>query len=732
MDITFRTLGPWGPGKGTNLQPSEVDSNFWSVAQAILDLQENPSLPNGIASITVAGTQMTIYLNDGSVMGPFTLPVLVFRWRGEWEASTAYEALDVFTVFQTGIFMVQAAHLSGSVFDPNLTVDGAPAYLQLFGSTDASLDGLSDVTLTNLQVGDFLTYGGVDWVNIALGSIAYQDADNVVITGGVITGMPVPVYPNDVATKGYVDALPAGATAPPNTLMANISLVTQPATPQTLTNFLDAVLLTSIRGTMLYRGGTGWIALPPGTAGLFLQTAGAGADPTWAVGGSGVTSITAGAGLTGSPNPIVATGSLALAAVADNSLLANVSGGSAAPAPTTLTAFLDHVLGTARGTVITRTVGGWLALAPGSNGQYLKSQGSGADLTWDAPAGSGSVTSVASGTGLTGGPITGTGTLALAAIADLSVLANTSGGSAAPIPTTPTLLFDRVFGTAQGSVLYRSNTGWVALTPGTSGQILTTAGAAANPSWQNAPTTGGSVSSGSIIANISGSAAVPTGNTLSNILDSVVSSARGTLLYRAAGGWTGLAPGTSGFLLRTGGSGGDPSWTAPTSQTLDSLTDVTLSGIGGTPESLDTFVYNTAGTQWVRSRQKYNIACYVPGTLGANQNLLLHSFSKAVIINAQWMGHLGHNSQAGAAILPTSPTTITFAKALNNSPRFFTDFGSLTLGPTGITTWNPLAAQVVFLTGDILRLRGPAIPDPTLADFYMTLVTFEGGDIAPP
>ena len=731
MDITFRTLGPWGPGKGANLQPSEVDSNFWSIAQAILDLQENPALPNGIASITVSGTQMTIYLNDGSVMGPFTLPVLVFRWRGEWEASTAYEALDVFTVFQTGIFMVQAAHLSGDTFDPDLAVGGAPAYLQLFGSTDASLDGLSDVTLTNLQAGDFLTFGGVDWINIALGSIAYQNADDVVITGGVITGMPVPVSPNDVATKGYVDSLPAGATAPPNTLMANISLVTQAATPQTFTDFLDAVLFTSIRGTMLYRGDTGWLALPPGTPGYFLRTAGAGADPAWAVGGSGVTSITAGTGLAGSPNPIVATGTLGLAAVADNSLLANASGGSAAPTPTTLTSFLDHVLGAGRGTVLTRTSGGWLALAPGPNGQYLKSQGSGADLMWDAPVGSGTVTSVASGAGLTGGPITGVGTLALAAIADLTLLANTSGGSAAPSATTLTLLFDRVFGTTQGAVLYRSNTGWVSLSPGTNGQVLTTAGGGASPSWQNAPVTGASVPTSRIIANISGATAVPTANTLSNILDVIVSSARGTLLYRSGAGWTGLAPGTSGFLLATGGTGGDPSWVAPTSQTLDSLTDVSMSGTGA-PQALDTFVYNTVGTQWVRSRQKYNIACYVPGTMVANQNLLFHRLSAAITINAQWVGHLGHNSQAGGATLPTSPTTITFAKALNASPRSFTDFGSLTLGPTGITTWNPLAAQVTFLTGDVLRVRGPAVPDPTLSDFHMTLVAFETGDIAPP
>ena len=46
---------------------------------------------------------------------------------------------------------------------------------------------------------------------------------------------------------------------------------------------------------------------------------------------------------------------------------------------------------------------------------------------------SGTVTSVGSGTGLTGGPITTSGTLSLASIANLRVLGNVSGGSAAPV-----------------------------------------------------------------------------------------------------------------------------------------------------------------------------------------------------------------------------------------------------------------------------------------------------------
>jgi hypothetical protein len=51
--------------------------------------------------------------------------------------------------------------------------------------------------------------------------------------------------------------------------------------------------------------------------------------------------------------------------------------------------------------------------------------------------GSGTVTSVATGAGLTGGAITTSGTISLASIANQRILANFSGGSAAPTATAP-------------------------------------------------------------------------------------------------------------------------------------------------------------------------------------------------------------------------------------------------------------------------------------------------------
>lgn len=718
MDLTYRTLGAWGPGKGSNLQPSEVDSNFWAIAQAIVDLETNPAVPNGIESISVSGTQMYITLTDGTVMGPFTLPVLTFRWRGEWQPNTSYAELDVFTVTHTGIFMVLVSHVSGAFWDDLYQVDGQPAYLQLFGSVDTGLSGLPDVQLTALAVGDFLNYGADTlWHNITLGTMAFQAAGSVSILGGTITGMPPPVNPSDVATKAYVDALPEGATAPDKTLLANISGVTGPAIPNTLSDYLDSVLATTTRGTLLYRSGAGWDALQPGTSGYYLQTLGAGSDPVWNTGGSGVTSITAGTGISTGGAPIVATGTVSLAAIADNALLANASGASAAPTPTTLTAYLDHVLSSARGTIMTRTGAGWVSLAPGTNGQFLKTQGIGADAVWDAPSGSGTVTSVTAGTGIStgGSPITGSGTVSLAAIANLNVLANISGSSAAPLPTTVSLLFDAAVSATQGSVLYRSATGWVALAPGTSGQILTTGGAAANPSWQNAPITGSSTPNLRIVANISGSSAVPTGQTLTNILDAILSSSRGSLMYRTNSGWVALAPGTAGQVLQTGGATGDPSW---------------ITNAGGllaisAPQAQDTLSYNTSSGKFENVRPRYNIGAYVPGVMVNSQNLLYHKFSKSVSLPANFGAYLGHSSTAGVAVAATGSTVIALARAVAASPSAFTNVATITLAAGALSASFSTQAVITFAQGDVLRVRGPAAADATAADFHMSLAGYE-------
>src|SRR4029077_6343531 len=178
-----------------------------------------------------------------------------------------------------------------------------------------------------LQDQDFLTWVAADakWENIALGGMAYQSPASVAITGGTITGMPGPSVASDVATKGYVDgAVTGGPSIADSTILSNISGTTGPATAHTLSDYLDHALSTTVRGTLLYRGGAAWVALAPGAAGQFLKTGGAGADPTWGAGSAGVTNIAAGAGISTGGSPITATGTISLATISTGNVLANI------------------------------------------------------------------------------------------------------------------------------------------------------------------------------------------------------------------------------------------------------------------------------------------------------------------------------------------------------------------------------------------------------------------------
>jgi hypothetical protein len=50
------------------------------------------------------------------------------------------------------------------------------------------------------------------------------------------------------------------------------------------------------------------------------------------------------------------------------------------------------------------------------------------------------------------------------------------------------------------------------------------------------------------------------GETLSDVIDLSFGTAQGSILYRGAGGWVALAPGTPSQVLSTGGPGANPSW----------------------------------------------------------------------------------------------------------------------------------------------------------------------------
>lgn len=88
---------------------------------------------------------------------------------------------------------------------------------------------------------------------------------------------------------------------------------------------------------------------------------------------------------------------------------------------------------TSHGTLVGQGTSAVTATATGISGQVLTSNGASADPTYQTLPAGGSVTSIATNNGVTGGTITTTGTIGLATITANTALANTTSGSAVPI-----------------------------------------------------------------------------------------------------------------------------------------------------------------------------------------------------------------------------------------------------------------------------------------------------------
>ena len=264
---------------------------------------------------------------------------------------------------------------------------------------------------------------------------------------------------------------------------------------------------SSTQGAILYRGVSGWQALAPGSAGLFLETNGAGANPAWA-------------------SPTVAG----------------------------LSTMFDAQFGSTIGDILYRGTSGWQTLAAGTSGQVLETQGAGAAPQWITSAAGAGVTSVSgSGPGISVSPVTGsvvvrnTGVALVVAGTGISVstasgTATISGTGVATIVPGAGVQVSTVNGTAtignsgvraitaSGGIGISANTGTVALT--NTGVTSLVAGTGVTISGA----TGGVTVSATSASN------------LSALMDAQFGSTVSSILYRGTSGWQVLPPPTAGSL----------------------------------------------------------------------------------------------------------------------------------------------------------------------------------------
>jgi len=117
---TYRTddFARWGAGQGFNLTAAQVDINFWDMVQRMIVQEARPDPAPGISHFVISGINMYVHMTDGTVLGPYELPVAVYRSRGDWTPETPYSVLDTVAA-NGGLYAVAVAHTSELTFNPD-------------------------------------------------------------------------------------------------------------------------------------------------------------------------------------------------------------------------------------------------------------------------------------------------------------------------------------------------------------------------------------------------------------------------------------------------------------------------------------------------------------------------------------------------------------------------------------------------------------------------------------
>jgi hypothetical protein len=303
--------------------------------------------------------------------------------------------------------------------------------------------------------------------------------------------------------------------------------------------------------------------------------------------------------------------------------------------------------------------------------------------------GTGTVTSVTAGNGLSGGTITTTGTISLPTT---GVSAGTYGSTTA----VPVIAVD-----TYGRITSASNTTITPLNIGAASASTTiSAGTGLSGGGDlsaNRTLSLASVSAYAILSNTSNVSAVPTGNSLSSILDAVIGTGQGSLIFRSGTQWTALSPGIAGQLLKTGGTGANLSWA--TVSGAGTVTSVDASG-GTTGLTFSGGPVTVSGTLTLGGTLGVANGGTALGTTPANGQLLIGNGTGYTLATLTAGSNITITNSAGGISIASSGVSTFSAGTTGFTPSTATS-GAVTLagtlnvanGGTGLTA-TPTNGQI--------------------------------------